>query len=388
MASSFVLPWIPRQSPPIELLTRPTGLGSQFIGLLSSQPVLIGPTYATADSVLVVVWLTLSVFLGIRTAGAVIAARRVSRNWEPGRLAGNDVLLSESTGPAVTGFLDGQIVVPEWLLGWGPESQQLVVHHELEHVRAHDPALRLLATLVCVAAPWNLPLWWQRRRLELAIELDCDRRVLARYPDQDRYGSLLLEVAEAGLHGRSGLAAFSHPASSLERRIKMILTPHGPRAYVQSALTLIAATGLVVGAQSCGGPDAPDAQYLTALATAEVVSPEFSEDGWLILPGTPEDGQLELMLAERHPDVMANGLPEGQSVWFIVDDDLNIVHTGIGETEGLSERLRADYPDETTDYSLGWRVPLRDDLPPGEGPEVSVTLMVQEPKLGSIPPLN
>lgn len=175
----------------------------------------------------------------------------------------------------------------------------------------------------------------------------------------------------------------------------MVLTHHGPRAYIRSALTLIAATGLVVGVQSCGGPDAPDAQYLTALATADVVSPEFTEDcdargciSGLVLPGTPPEGQLELMLAERHPDVVANGLPEGQSVWFIVDDDLNIVRTGIGDTEGLEARLRVDYPDETTEYSLGFGVPLRDDLPREESPEVSVILMVQEPPLGSIPPGN
>ena len=159
----------------------------------------------------------------------------------------------------------------------------------------------------------------------------------------------------------------------------MILTPHGPPAYARSALTLIAATGLVIGAQSCGRPDAPNAGYLTALATEDVAAPEFTEEGWLVLPGTPPEGQLEMMLAERHPDVVANGLPDGQGVWFIVDDDLNIVRTGIGEIDGLELRLAAEYPDETTEYALGWIVELANDI------DVDVTLMVQEPKLGSIP---
>ncbi len=113
-----------------------------------------------------------------------------------------------------------------------------------------------------------------------------------------------------------------------------------------------------------------------------MVAPRFTEEGWLILPGTPEDGQLEMMVAERHPDVVANGLPEGQSVWFIVDDDLNIVRTGIGESEGLALRLEADYPDETDEYSLAWIVELADDI------EVEVVLMVPEPPLGSLPPLD
>ena len=382
MVGSFVLPWIPRQSQSINSVAGGSGSGLDFIGLVSGEPILVGPTYATLDRALALVWLTLAVVLGVRTAMAMIAARRMARKWQPQRLAGNDVLLSESTGPAVTGFLGGRIVVPEWLLSWERESQQLVVRHELEHVRARDPVLRLFATLVCVAVPWNLALWWHRRRIELAIELDCDRRVLAHYPDRERYGGLLLQVAEAGFSDRSGLPAFSHPASALERRIKMILTPHGPRAYTRSALTLIAATGVVFGAQSCAGPNAPDSGYLTALATSEVVAPELPQDRGLILPGTPEDGQLELMLAEHHPDVVANGLPEEQSVWFIIDDDLNIVRTGIGEHEGLEERLRADYPDEATEYILGLGVPLGRDI------EVEVFLMVPEPQLGSVPPGN
>ncbi len=305
MVGSFVLPWIPRQSPSVTSAQGPTGTGPEFIGLLSGEFIPIGPTYPTLDSVLVLAWLTLSLFLGIRTVVGVIASRRIARKWQPQRLAGNDVLLSESTGPAVTGFLGGRIVVPQWLLGWERESQQLVVRHELEHVRAHDPVLRLFATLVCVAAPWNLPLWWQRRRMELAIELDCDRRVLAHYPNRERYGRLLLEVAEAGFGDRSRLPAFSHPASALEWRIRMILTPHGPRAYMRSALTLIVATGVVVVAQSCSGPDAPDADYVTGLITEDVVAPELTEDVVGVAPELTEDEQVITTPEETRPRQVA-----------------------------------------------------------------------------------
>ena len=33
--------------------------------------------------------------------------------------------------------------------------------------------------MAVVLMPWNLPLWWQWRRLRFAIEVDCDARVLA-----------------------------------------------------------------------------------------------------------------------------------------------------------------------------------------------------------------
>ena len=243
----------------------------------------------------------------------------------------------------------------------------------------------------------------------------------------------------------------------------MILTPHGPRAYMRSALTLIVAAGVVAVAQSCSGPDAPDADYVTGLIIEDVVAPELTEDavavapeltedeqvittpeetrpsptpeearrlvqesGELVrqqllqsglsageirarltaagipanaldqffsgdavapqltagrLPYTPDDGQLEAELAEHHPGVLENGLPEGQSVWFIVDEDLNVLRTGIDESENLEERLQADYPAETTDYALGFGVPLGGEI-------VDVVWMVPEPPPGWLPPLD
>lgn len=43
--------------------------------------------------------------------------------------------------------------------------------------------------------PWNPALWWIVRRLRLAIETDCDRRVLHAGTDVHAYGVLLLNAA-------------------------------------------------------------------------------------------------------------------------------------------------------------------------------------------------
>jgi TonB family protein len=116
--------------------------------------------------------------------------------------------------------------------------------HEGEHVRAGDTRLVLAGLLLLAAAPWNIPLWWQFRRLRQAIELDCDARVLKRAPDARRYGSLLLEV------GRRRTApvmvvALADPPSFLERRIRLITaraTSHSMRRVGGFALI---ATSLV-----------------------------------------------------------------------------------------------------------------------------------------------
>ena len=87
--------------------------------------------------------------------------------------------MSDDIGPAVIGFWRPEIVVPKWLLCADQHVMRLALAHESEHVRARDPLLLLAGTVAIVLLPWNLPLWWQWRRLRLSIEVDCDARVLA-----------------------------------------------------------------------------------------------------------------------------------------------------------------------------------------------------------------
>jgi bla regulator protein blaR1 len=68
----------------------------------------------------------------------------------------------------------------------------------IRHIAARDPWLLLLALAIVVAAPWNLPLWWELRRLRFAIEVDCDARVVSRGADVRTYGEVLLAVGQQG----------------------------------------------------------------------------------------------------------------------------------------------------------------------------------------------
>jgi len=120
---------------------------------------------------------------------------RSSRTWRRARVAGRTVLVSRHGGPAAVGLLRPSIVIPEWLLGASEEAQRVVLLHESEHVRTRDHALLALAPVPVILLPWNVALWWQLRRLRLAVELDCDRRVLATGVDLEKYASLLLEIA-------------------------------------------------------------------------------------------------------------------------------------------------------------------------------------------------
>lgn len=167
-------------------------------------------------------WIGASAVLLVLFAGSVAVLKRRRRQWRRRVVAGTAVLVSERTGPALVGFLAPDLVIPAWMLGWDEDSLRLLMVHEREHQYRGDPLLLLAAIGVLIILPWNLPLWWQARRLRLAIEVDCDSRVLGRYADARAYGRLLLEVGSRASVSHVPVAAFSEPTSFLERRIRVL----------------------------------------------------------------------------------------------------------------------------------------------------------------------
>lgn len=172
------------------------------------------------DTMLSLVWLAVSV-LALGAYGAanwVLAQRR--RSWRPANIDGHPVLLSAAVGPAVIGALRPEIVVPEWSLGLPDDQRALMLEHERQHVRARDPLMLHAAAFCALLMPWNGALWWLNRRLRLAVELDCDARVLANGRDARTYGTLLLNVCAR--RARTGVMlapALLERTSSLAKRI-------------------------------------------------------------------------------------------------------------------------------------------------------------------------
>ena len=141
------------------------------------QHLLVWPTQGALDRVLRPLWLTSSLGLVGFYALLWLRLRAERRRWRRGQLKDQEVWITEALGPAVYGFIRPVILMPQWVID-GPEAEQaLVLAHEHEHIVAQDPGLLLLGLLLVAIAPWNLPLWWQLRRLRFAIEVDCDARV-------------------------------------------------------------------------------------------------------------------------------------------------------------------------------------------------------------------
>lgn len=157
---------------------------------------------------------------------------------------GVPVVITKSVGPATVGLWHSRVLVPRWVLALPGAQRQYVVSHEDEHRRAHDARLLFVASLPLILLPWNLALWWQLRRLRLAVEMDCDNRVVNRLGNPSAYGEVLLKVAQAGTPGPRIQPAFLGGVGMLERRLTMLLAPT-PLSHVQRFLLPAAACVLL-----------------------------------------------------------------------------------------------------------------------------------------------
>ncbi|MDG1983917.1 MAG: M56 family metallopeptidase [Planctomycetota bacterium] len=139
-----------------------------------------------------------------------------------------------------------RVVVPSPLVkSLSPAQLQLVLAHELAHIRRRDHWVRWVEWLSGVAFWWNPVTWWARHHLRAAEELACDAVVLSTVqPDQRRYASSLLAVAEfLSTEGvRPPLVASTLTSGEeLEARIHMILSdrlPRTPRWLLSASLAL------------------------------------------------------------------------------------------------------------------------------------------------------
>jgi beta-lactamase regulating signal transducer with metallopeptidase domain len=108
-------------------------------------------------------------------------------------------------------------------------------------------------------------LWWQLRRLRLAVEMDCDNRVVATLGNPHAYGELLLKVAQAANRGPRFQPALLG-VGMLERRLTMLVAPT-PLRHIHRFLLPAVAVALLILALSVPHPVLPKAHAHNASST-------------------------------------------------------------------------------------------------------------------------
>jgi bla regulator protein blaR1 len=198
----------------------------------------------------------------------VVASSRGNQNETrtPIVIDGVPIVITDAAGPATVGVLRSRVLVPRWVLGLPGPQRKYVLRHEDEHRRAHDARLLFVASLPLILMPWNLALWWQLRRLCLAVEMDCDNRVVAALGNPNAYGELLLKVAQAANRSSHLQPAFLG-MGSLERRLTLLLAPT-PLRHAQKFLVPALAFVLLLAVLAIPHPVLPNHHHSAMMAGA------------------------------------------------------------------------------------------------------------------------
>lgn len=218
---------------------------------------------------LLVLWGAISFIMIARLVLAANALSRVTRNSQQIQLDGQPVLVTESLGPAVIGLWTPRVAVPQWFLQLDASLRAVVLRHEREHCLSRDPQLVWLASLAIAVMPWNIGVWILSRRLRLALEIDCDSRTLKREGNTERYGKLLLLIAQR--QSSYPLASMLAESSShLKRRITAMQIIPLRKPAVRVAACAVVAVGAIVVA--CSPRISSDLTGPTPPASANIVA--------------------------------------------------------------------------------------------------------------------
>ena len=289
---------------------------------------------AAVGAVLAWGWLLLVVAM-IGYVGRIYGRLRSEmRTWRPGRVEGSPVMISEERGPAVVGFRRSVVVMPKWIPELEDRLLRLVFLHEREHQRAGDHRLFAAAVTALVLMPWNLFVWWQVSRLRLAIEFDCDRRVLRRGESPRDYADALITVGSRVSGSLLAAAAFAERKPAVERRLRRMTEPLASMRLLRTLGASGVAMVAVLFVLGCPGPE-------TAMNAPEQPAAAV----------TPPSEAVEWTPPPRPGEA---ALTRGDQPSFIAFDRAPVLQNAAE----VSDALKQSYPTNLKDAGIGGRVEI------------------------------
>ena len=218
--------------------------------------------------------------------------------------------------PALLGLRRSFIVLPQ--AEWEPKEAELVLRHELIHLKRKDLWYKALFQLVCCIHWFNPVLILFERRMEQDCELSCDEAVIAPLREEERkvYGNVLLDTAERqSLFRRGGFSA-----ALLEGRGHLGQRLHGILSFRErgkaAALLSIAAFAGIAFLSACAPSAGQETDRTEEISEAEAAE-EGNSDSFL---GRLAD-RLFRNSWQREVLNMDFGIDPSEDAWKVFEDD-------------------------------------------------------------------
>jgi beta-lactamase regulating signal transducer with metallopeptidase domain len=192
------------------------------------------------------------------------------------------VLLLESAAvevPSVLGSLRPVILLPaSTLTGLTPDQIEMVLAHELAHIRRHDFAINLLQAFVETLMFYHPAVWWMSNRVRIERENCCDDLAVSLCGNPLQYARTLTRLEEL----RSVPLALAANGGSLLDRIRRIAGVRAESTGLSSrwaaAVVMLSVFGLALALPS-----------LPALAQREPATPQAATSSVDVVEKTPAD---------------------------------------------------------------------------------------------------
>jgi beta-lactamase regulating signal transducer with metallopeptidase domain len=258
-------------------------------------------------------WLAGCPFMGIYLLAGISGAGRLRRRagtaTEPALLNALDRLAGELgmrgrtiiglsaqiVAPLVVGIARPMILLPPVLLAaWTPEELELILLHELAHVRRWDNLVNLFQRIAETVLFFHPAVWIVSRWVRLEREQCCDEIVLRHRDAPQKYAETLAALAVPGISPVHAAAAMAN--HQLVARIRNILNVED-RTMRFSARSLLVAAGsvaLLAGLLFVAGPLAADEQAPATVSSPSpdnVKAPKSTEKLENLLVNVDLDGQ-------------------------------------------------------------------------------------------------
>ena len=279
--------------PPISRFRRAIDLGFGLAPKYLVQPVSWSVGSRTGLSVaaaLVCVWLAMSagrlallalrlMRLGKLTEGASCPRPEIQALFERLRTNGKvnrnvELMVSaRHRSPLVLGFFHPVVLIPADLAGQPDLTEpQLVLAHELAHVRRYDDWANLFQHIIQAVLFFHPSVWWINKKLSLEREIACDDHVLHQSGGPRSYALVLASVAKRISQRAPVLApGVWNSNSQLQQRISMILNTRrnsSPALAKARLASLISATAVIGVAALQLGPRVVFAEAQSAVPVA------------------------------------------------------------------------------------------------------------------------
>lgn len=188
------------------------------------------------------------------------------------------LVVSPSVGlPCASGWLRPVVMLPDEARTWADERLELVLLHELTHIRRGDYVAHVIAEWTRIVHWYNPLVWVAARSLRAEAERATDERVVSAGAVASDYAAHLLDIVRGAGAVRvpAPLMPLAH-RSEFEGRLLAILEYAGsPRLRPAAvAFTGLVALGLTMTIASIGGAEPTDSSGIATGDTTEGIVPD------------------------------------------------------------------------------------------------------------------